>query len=256
MTQPDFPIRTAVIVGGTSGIGFALGQELSRRGWRLVLTGSAPESVAAARVRWAESGLTGSQVLVAGVTDLRSPETALQQLGALIREAGQVDLFVMAAGVMPPESDWKEIGAAAEGIGINLTAATVLLASMAERFESHGRGHLVAFGSIAGDRGRKASPVYNAGKAGLHALMDGLRHRLHGTGVRVTTVRPGWVSTRMLPSDKHGSPLTVTPEQAARAIANAIEKGRDITYVGWWWRWVGLILKSMPASVHKRFAPP
>ena len=255
MTPADFPIRTAVIVGGTNGIGYALGRELAGRGWRLLLTGSSPESVAAARARW-ESEAGAGESLLAGVTDLRSPDQALQQLNDLIRDAGQVDLFVFAAGVMPPESDWAELGSAAEGLDVNLKAATVLLAAMAERFESAGRGHLVAVGSIAGDRGRKASPVYNAGKAGLHALMDGLRHRLHGTGVRVTTVRPGWVSSRMLASDKHGSPLTVTPEKAARAIAGAIERGRDITYVGWWWRWVGLILKAMPAGLHKRFAPP
>lgn len=255
MTPPDFPIRTAVIVGGTHGIGFALGRELSRLGWRLVLTGSSEDSCRAALAAWQEPGgeLTAPMV---GVTDLRDPAAARTQLDQLIREAGQIDLFVFAAGVLPPESDWTEVEAAAAGLEINLTAAVVLLTSVAARFEALGRGHLVAIGSIAGDRGRKASPVYNAGKAGLHAFMDGLRHRLHGTGVRVTTVRPGWVSTRMLAEANHASPLTVTPEQAARAIVRAIERRRDITYVGWWWRWVGLILKVMPAGLHKRFAPP
>ena len=244
--------RTAVLVGGTSGLGRALASELASRGWTVVATGRTTESTAAV-----DAPAAGSLGAIHGrVLPLEEPLSAVSDLERTLVDLPPMELFVWIAGVMPSEAAWPEMREAAlAAIPVNLGAAAVLLSWAAERMEARGRGRLAGVGSVAGDRGRKGAPVYGASKAGLHALLDGLRHRLHGTGVGVTTIRPGWMATRMLPADLAASPLTVPVDRAARIVADGLERGRDLFYVGWWWRCVGGVLRLLPTWAHKRFAP-
>ncbi len=85
---------------------------------------------------------------------------------------------------------------------------------------------MAAIGSVAGDRGRKGDPCYGASKAALHAWLQGMRHRLQGSGVGVTTIKPGWVRTRML-GDVPGFPAVDIPGSGGGLIVRAIDAGRD-----------------------------
>ncbi len=247
-------MKTAVVVGGTSGLGRATVAELHRRGWAIVATGSTPDSAEA--VRRQLGGEDGPPIRVVAA-ELRDPAAAAAAIEEALADLPPLDLWVQSAATMPPEADWAAMrDVAMEMVGANLGGTAWILAWAAERLEAQGRGRLVVVGSVAGDRGRKAAPLYGATKAGVHALADGLRHRLHGSGVSVTTVRPGWVATRMLPAEKHTSPLTLEPARAAWIVVEAALRGRDVVYLGWWWRVVGGILRLLPSSVHKRIAPP
>ena len=107
---------------------------------------------------------------------------------------------------------------------------------------------------IPSPTGRTQSPVRateRPSKAGLDAFLQGLRNRLHPAGVTVTTIKPGFVDTRMT----YGQPgmfLVAKPEPVGRAIAKAVLKGRRVVYVPWFWRWIMEIIRSIPEFLFKR----
>ncbi|RYG33837.1 SDR family NAD(P)-dependent oxidoreductase, partial [bacterium] len=83
-------------------------------------------------------------------------------------------------------------------IEVNVLGAMAWMDAAAIRFESARHGTLVAIGSVAGDRGRRGQPAYNASKACLHAFAEALRNRLWDKGVTVTTIKPGPVDTELI----------------------------------------------------------
>jgi short-subunit dehydrogenase len=104
---------------------------------------------------------------------------------------------------------------------------------------------------VAGDRGRQSNYLYGAAKAGLSAYLEGLRNRLYPAEVKVITVKPGFVDTRMT-YGRSGLLLMASPESVAKGIFKAIVKGRDIVYLPWFWRLIMLIVRSIPEVIFKR----
>ena len=107
---------------------------------------------------------------------------------------------------------------------------------------AQGRGTIVILSSIAAVRPRKASFVYGSAKAGLDAFGRGLTDALHGTGVRVLLVRPGFVIGRMT-RGMSPAPLATTPAAVGEAVAAALAKD-DETLV-----WVPGTLRVLAAAL-------
>lgn len=248
-------VRHVVVAGATDGIGRALAIEYARRGWRVALLGRDPARLEAA-VAEARGASPGE--LVTGVAwDATDAARAAPALEEAARALGQIDLLLYVAGAMHAGATAAErADGAARMIDVNLTGAVRLLEHAADYMVAAGRGRIVGVGSIAGDRVRKGNPAYGASKAGLHAYLEGLRHRLHGTGVAVSTIKPGWVRTRMLPEGGPRFPPAVTAEAAARLVARGLERGREVFSVPRWWGLVSLGLRATPRFLYKRIAPP
>ena len=128
----------------------------------------------------------------------------------------------------------------------NYLGITRLFDIIASDFESRGNGFMVGISSVAGDRGRKSNYVYGAAKAAFSAYLSGLRNRLHDAGVQVLTVKPGFVATSMTAGMDLPEKLTAQPEAVADDIYNAQQKGKNIIYTKWIWRWIMLIIKHIP----------
>ena len=93
-----------------------------------------------------------------------------------------------------------------------------------------GRGRIVVFSSVAGARVRRANYVYGSAKAGLDGFACGLADALHGSGVRLLLVRPGFVIGRMT-EGMTPAPLSSTPPQVADAVAKALRRGSSRVWV-------------------------
>ena len=243
------------LAGATSGIGLALAEEYARRGWRVALLGRDPERLAAA-VASARTVSPGETV-VGVLWDATDPRRSGPAFDEAARALGQIDLLVYVAGLLlgggPP--DYRG-DAAARMLEVNALGAMRLLEHAADYMVVAGRGRVAAIGSIAGDRGRRGNPAYGASKAALDTYLEGMRHRLHGTGVGVSTVKPGYVRTRMLPEDTRRFPPAISAEDAARRIADGLDRGRDVFYVPRWWVLVSWGLRATPRFLFKRIAPP
>ena len=239
-----------MIVGATDGIGLVLARRYVDEEWRVGVLGPDPARVdaVAGDLRTRAPGAT----VVGGVLDVRRAERVVPALEDVLAELGQVDLLIYSAGVL--EED-ESPAAVRRMVKVNLLGAIGVLSWGAGYFAAAGTGHLAALGSVAGDRGRAAQPVYAATKAGLHAYLEGLRNRLHPLGVRVTTIKPGWVRTKMLGTAGR-FPGAIDPDRAAEIIERNLRRGCEVFYVPWRWSLISLTLRLLPRPLYKRLAPP
>ena len=86
----------------------------------------------------------------------------------------------------------------------------------------------------------------------VHAYAAGLRHRFASRGIRVVTIKPGFIDTPMTAGFAKGGPLWSTPARIAPSIVSAIEAGRAEVYVPWFWRWIMLIIRHVPEAIFVR----
>ena len=149
---------------------------------------------------------------------------AHQAVAAEVNAGGVPDLVIAATGLLiPQEQASRDIGLAATMIETNFTGHVSTLLAVAARMRAQRRGTIVVLSSVAAIRPRKANPVYGAAKAGLDAFARGLADRLHGTGVRVLLIRPGFVTGRMT-KGMRPAPLATTPQAVGLATAAALDR--------------------------------
>jgi NAD(P)-dependent dehydrogenase (short-subunit alcohol dehydrogenase family) len=124
------------------------------------------------------------------------------------------------------------------------------LAAMRDR----GQGSLVGIASVAGFRGLPGGTAYSASKAAAIRYLEGLRIELRGTGVRVTTICPGYIATPMTRRNPYRMPFIIGPDDAARRFARAIDAGAGYAVIPWQMALVGRILGVLPNWLFDRLA--
>jgi NADP-dependent 3-hydroxy acid dehydrogenase YdfG len=162
---------------------------------------------------------------------------------------GGLDLVIYNSGIMPDVAP-TEFNFAKDHamIETNFSGAVAWLNQAAERFLSSRRGTIVVIGSVAGDRGRRGQPVYNASKAGLHAYAEALRNRLSRSGVTVTTMKPGPVATDLV---AHlGFRGAIPADQAARIIIAKSSRGSE-QYLKFSHRVIFSIIRLLPSWIFR-----
>jgi len=120
--------------------------------------------------------------------------------------------------------------AAGRLVEASFTGHVTTLLAAAARLRAQGHGTIVVLSSVAAIRPRRFNYVYGAAKAGLDAFARGLADALHGTGVRVLLVRPGFVTGRMT-RDMPPAPLPTTPAAVGRAVASALAGRAAVVWV-------------------------
>ncbi len=248
--DPAGGFQYALIVGASSGIGEALARRLAAGGTRVALVARSGENLRriASEIEAAE-GEERALVFPHDVLDLQAVPELFQEIA---RALGGLDLVVFSAGVMPPVApDEYNTAKDREMLGVNLLGAVAWLNPAADRFARLGRGTIVGVGSVAGDRGRSGNPVYCASKAGLHAYLEALRNRVARRGVKVVTVKPGFVDTAMT-KGKEGLFWLISADRAAHIILNAARRGTVTAYVPARWRLVMSVIRAIPSFIFTR----
>jgi short-subunit dehydrogenase len=230
-TLPAVPPASPVVLvlGGRSEIGVALAR-------RLAATGRAGTVVLAAR-RADDLADEVATVREAGAevatVEFDADDVAGQPavLDAVEAAHGVPDTVVVAFGVLGDQARAEHDAAHAVAVvHTDYVAQVAVLTEVAARLRARGRGEIVVFSSVAGVRVRRANYVYGSAKAGLDGFASGLADALHGSGVHLTLVRPGFVVGRMTAdSGLSPAPLSSTPDQVAEATARGI--GRDVVWV-------------------------
>ena len=240
--------KTLLLVGATSDIGHAVALRYAGAGWRVVLC--ARDTEAAARNRDDLAARTGAAVTLLRL-DIRETDTFAALLDGL---PTLPDTVVCAVGELgEPARTQADPDAAARVYAVNFTGPALLLGMLAERFAARGGGTLVGISSVAGERGRGSNTAYGAAKAGFTAYLSGLRNRLARSGVRVVTVKPGFVRTRMTRGMRLPPALTADPEAVGAAVYRAAEiRPADVVWVRPVWRLVMAVIRAIPEPVFKR----
>ena len=165
---------------------------------------------------------------------------------------GPLDMVISAAGILVPQEDVeRDVQRAAEMIETNFTGHVTSLLAIAARMRARGQGTIVVLSSVAAVRPRKANFVYGAAKAGLDAFARGLTDSLHGTGVRVLLVRPGFVTGRMT-AGMAPAPMATTPEQVGAATAAALRGRKSAVWIPAPLGGLAVALRLIPRSAWRR----
>ena len=139
-------------------------------------------------------------------------------------------------------------------IDTNYTGIVSLFNVIANDFEKRKSGFIVGISSVAGDRGRKSNYTYGSAKAAFTAYLAGLRNRLHSANVHVLTVKPGFVATKMTEGLDLPEKLTAQPEEIAHDIYHAQQKGQNVLYTKWMWKWIMMIINNIPEWQFKKMS--
>ena len=237
-----------VIFGGRSEIGVELATRLAQ-GSAVVLAARGAdrldEQVAAVRA----AGAVAVHSIEFDADDLHSHGRLVEKL---IGEYGSIGTAVLAFGILGDQARAEADPAHAVAVvHTDYVAQVNLLTLLANAMRDADRGALVVFSSVAGVRVRRANYVYGSAKAGLDGFASGMSDALHGSGVRLLIVRPGFVIGRMT-QGMDPAPLSSTPAQVAAATARALSTGRRTVWVPWALRPLFFCLRLLPQGLWRR----
>ncbi len=248
MTDSHF--AHALVVGASSGIGEALARRLATDGARVALVARREDELR--RIMQEINNAAGEERAVAVAHDVRAIDEAPDLVQEIAQRLGGLDLVIYAAGTMPAVAiDEFNTVKDRQMLDVNLLGAVAWLNPVADRMARLGRGTIVGVGSVAGDRGRAPNPVYCTSKAGFHAYLEALRNRLAKLGVKVVTIKPGFVDTAMT-KGKEGLFWLISADRAAEIILNKARRGVVTAYVPARWRLVMMIVRSIPSFIFSK----
>ncbi len=240
--------QATAIFGATSGLAQALCRILAEQNVPLVLVARDKEKL---DVVTSDLQARGSQVstLVCDLDDISVHES-------LIESVSGCQTFYVFYGSLPDQSACEQSWASTQqALQTNFLSTTSILTRLANLCEPRKMGSLVVVSSVAGDRGRKSNYVYGTAKGALSIFCQGLRNRLASSGVRVLTVKPGFIDTPMTATiEKKPAALWATADKVAADIIKAEKRGKDTLYTPWFWQFIMLIIRSIPERIFKRLS--
>jgi short-subunit dehydrogenase len=211
----DLAGRTALVTGATGGLGHAIAERLAGRGATLVLTGRRAEVLEPLAER------LGGRALGVDLSDRDA-------VARLAEQAGPVDVLVANAAL--PGSGRLDEYAVEEidrVLDVNLRAPVVLARLLAPGMVERGAGHLVFVSSLAGKSATMGQSLYAASKYGLRGFATSLRADLHGTGVGVSTIFPGFIREAGMFHDAKVELPSFVGTRSPSDVADAVERAID-----------------------------
>ncbi|WP_248963528.1 SDR family NAD(P)-dependent oxidoreductase [Sphaerisporangium perillae] len=272
-------VDSVLLLGGRSEIGLAIVERLVRDGARHIVlaarggttadAGDEPQVAGSARPAEAADGpqvaesahamdaavvrlkKLGAEVFVIGF-DATRPETHGQVIDSAVDLVGDLDVVIPAFGVLGDQATYDaDPVSAAESITVNFGGHVSAGLFAARRLREQGHGTLVVLSSVAGVRVRRANFVYGAAKAGLDGFAQGLGDALHGSGVRVMVVRPGFVIGRMT-KGMTPAPMSTTPAAVADAVVQGLRDGTETLWVPGKLRLLFTVMRALPRPLWRR----
>jgi short-subunit dehydrogenase len=237
---------TVLILGGRSEIGLAVARRLKG------------EVVLAAR-RSSTLDDEERSLLEAGAEKVHRVEFDADDTGGhgelledVFTKFGPIEIVVTAFGILGDQSKAEQdVAHAIQIVHTDYVAHVSVLTHLANLLKRQGSGQVVVFSSVAGVRVRRANYVYGSAKAGLDGFASGLSDALHGSGVNLLIVRPGFVIGRMT-EGMSPAPFSSTPDQVADATVKALRHRRSVVWVPGVLRPVFAVMRVLPRAVWRR----
>ena len=238
-----------LVLGALSEIAEATCRLYAAEGAELLLIG---RDIARLEVVAADLKVRGASRVEVEAADLTAayPEESFPRWAATL---GGIDVVLIAYGTLGEQRSLEiDLRAAATLIDTNSRSAALWSLAAANYLEANRSGVLLVIGSVAGDRGRQSNYLYGSTKAGLAVLIEGIAHRLAGSGARAVLVKPGFVDTAMTAHITKKGMLWSSPEKVAKLIHAAAVGSKPVVYVPRYWRAIMMAIRNVPAAVfHK-----
>lgn len=242
-------MKHILLIGAKSDIAKAIAREYAKNGYNLYLAGRNINEFEAFQNDLKIRSNVNVELKEFDITDFNSHEEFFNKLDS--KPFGTI----VVAGYMAEQKECEnDFTKTLNTINVNFTGAVSILNIIANDMEKSKNGFIVGVSSVAGDRGRKANYIYGSSKAAFSAYLSGLRNRLFESKVQVLTVKPGFVATKMTAGLDLPEKLTAQPEEVAKDIFVAQQKGKDVLYTKGIWRLIMLIIKHIPEFIFKKLS--
>ncbi|MDP9465357.1 MAG: decaprenylphospho-beta-D-erythro-pentofuranosid-2-ulose 2-reductase [Actinomycetota bacterium] len=241
--------QTIVLLGGTSDIGLAIVRQLLNPTTHTVV-------LACRNTEGGERAATGLRhdALAVEVVafDGAATDTHTEFARSLSARYGDIDVAIVAFALLGDGAITSvDPAAAVEVAHVNFTGVVSSTIAIANQMRRQGHGSIVMLSSVAGERVRRANPVYGGTKAGIDGFAQGLGDSLADDGVHMLIVRPGFVHSRMTTGLK-AAPLATTPERVADAAVKGLRGKRRVVWAPGILRYVISVLRHLPGPVWRR----
>jgi len=237
-------MKKVIVIGATSGIGKELAKLLANNNYKVGITGRRTELLL-------ELKQQNPGHFIISTFDITNSSTIQEHLQELVNELGGLDLLVLSSGT-GDLNDTLNFEIEKRTIDTNVSGFTCIVDWTFTYFEKQQTGHLLAISSIAGIRGSRMAPAYNATKAFQINYLEGLRQKASKLKmpITVTDIRPGFVKTAMAKGE--GQFWIATVEKAAAQIFDAVRRKKTVVYVSKRWWLIAALLKFIPRSVYEK----
>jgi len=243
-------MKKILVIGATSAIAQATARLWATQGHRLYLVG---RDEARLQTIAGDLKIRGAATVALTTLDVNDFDRHGAVLDAATAALGGLDIVLIAHGTLGDQSASEaDFSVALQEFNTNAISVISLLTHLANRFEIQRQGTIAVISSVAGDRGRQSNYVYGTAKGAVTVFLQGMRNRLHRSGVQVLTIKPGFVDTPMTADIDKKGPLWARPEAIAQAILRGIEQRRDVIYAPWFWRWILAVIRLIPERLFKR----
>ena len=186
--------------------------------------------------------------------DLSDDTNHIELIKRATETMGSIDTVLIAYGTLGDQKKSEEsYKNTLTELQTNCLSVISLLTILANQFEQQQSGSIAVISSPSGDRGRQSNYIYGTAKGALTIFLQGLRNRLAKSKVHVLTIKPGFVDTPMTKDFKKGL-LWVNPEVISKGIYTAIKKKREVAYLPFFWRYIMIIIKSIPEKIFKHLS--
>lgn len=238
---------TVLILGATSDMAVALAKKFASKGHNIQLAARNAE-----RLKSLQSDLSIRYNITSSIHEFDAVKFEQHQpfWDSL---SPKPDITISVMGYMNDNDKViAEQGETLKTIHTNYTGPVSILNIAANEYMAKQQGTIAGISSVAGMRGRQSNYIYGSAKAGFTAYLSGLRNKLFHHKVHVLTVLPGFVYTKMTEHLNLPKLLTAQPENVADAVYKGIQKKKNIVFVKWFWRWIMLIITSVPEFMFKK----
>lgn len=242
-------MRKIIVLGATSALAMETAKLFAAEGCSFFLVARNSTKLEAVKGDLLVRGAKQVEALAADMSDLTGHEKILDRADKAL---GGYNMVFIAYGTLGDQKACeRDFHTAEKELKTNFLSVVSVLTPVANYFEAKKEGAIVVISSVAGDRARQSNYIYGVGKGAVSLYLQGLRNRLFPAGVKVLTVKPGFVDTPMTAGMKKG-PLFVTPDVVARGIVRAVKSGNDVVYLPWFWLIIMTVIRSIPEAIFKR----
>lgn len=232
-------MKKVIIIGASSGIGYGVAEALASRGVRVGLGARHTAKLKELKAKY-PANVEYESIDV-------THHDAAKKLNELIEKTGGMDIYLHVAGVglenpgLDPEEEVRILRTNVEGFARMIATAYVY-------FRSKGiKGQIAAVTSVAGTNGIGVLSAYSASKKFDHTYLVALEQlsKAEHTGITFTDIRPGWIRTPLVESDR-SYPMEMTVEYAVPLIIKAIVRKKRVAYIDWRWNLLAQAWKILP----------
>lgn len=241
-------MQRVLIIGATSAIAEAVARRYASRAASLHIIGRSTERM----VTIANDLLVrGAAQVTSGILDIADTTAHAKAISDAIASLGKLDIVLIAHGTLPDQTACNnDVDLAMREFHINGTATISLAHRIANQLNPGST--LAVISSVAGDRGRASNYLYGSAKAAVSTYLSGMRQQLSASDIRVVTIKPGFVDTPMTAGFEKKGPLWASADTVAKGIVRAIDNGRPVAYLPWFWWGIMQIIRNIPERLFRR----